>query len=1171
MGSVSAVYPARSGAHHAISPAPLRAWCGRVVGYRAGVSVPRKTTTAGRLARMGFADAERAERLLTRELGFDPDGPDAPVVEAFAAAADPDQALAALARMSPGGELRGALRGDPGLRARLAAVLGASAALGDHLARHPGHWRSLATRDALVPDRQGAPGTPADRQGAPGTPADRYGALRAPAPEEVRNALLTAVGAAPDDPEPVAAGGPAGPGPVTALRAAYREWLLPLAARDLTGTATLDDVAAELADLAAATLEAALAIARAQLPPGSVPCRLAVIAMGKCGASELNYASDVDVIFVGAPAAEGDSQSESAALATATRLAAGLIRACSQSTPEGSLFPVDPNLRPEGRNGPLVRTLASHCAYYQRWAKTWEFQALLKARPVAGDRALGRAYVEAVSPLVWQASQRDNFVEDVQAMRRRVVGTLPAAEAGRQLKLGPGGLRDIEFAVQLLQLVHGRADESLREAATLPALAALATGGYVGRRDAAELATAYRFLRSVEHLLQLRQLRRTHTLPEDPAVLRRLGRALRAARAGPAAWHPAAAGELGSPPGTPDGPAGITGDSGAPPYGARTRGSAVYPEVVPPGRAGVFPGSGASRGEGSGWDIDRGRGAGWGGERGGGLAGARRSAAPASGPQVLPPRQDPADELLAQWRRHATEVRRLHEKLFYRPLLSAVARLPGEAARLTPQEAGARLEALGYLDPAGALRHIEALTSGVSRRSAIQRTLLPLMLGWFADAAAPDAGLLAFRQVSDALGSTPWFLRLLRDDMTVAQHMARLLASSRFATDLLLRQPEMVAILAGDSELGPRTREALDAEAAAIIGRRADPEDAVSALRALRRRELLRTAVADLLGRLSAEETGEALTRVASVTIEAALRVAIRAAEGTHGPLPTRLCVAGMGRFGGHETGYGSDADVMFVHDPVTGADERQATDAAHGVAEELRALLARPAPDPPLIIDPGLRPEGRQGPLVRTLASYRAYYQRWSVPWEAQALLRAEPVAGDRRLGEEFTALADEFRYPEGGLPDSSVREIRRIKARMEAERMPRGTDPALHLKLGPGGLADVEWVVQLLQLRHAHAVPGLRTTQTMAGLAAAAEAGLVPSDDVAALAGAWRLAARIRDAVVLVRGRAADVIPARQSERAAVASILGYPPGSAQELVQDYRRAARRSRAVMERLFYG
>ena len=196
-----------------------------------------------------------------------------------------------------------------------------------------------------------------------------------------------------------------------------------------------------------------------------------------------------------------------------------------------------------------------------------------------------------------------------------------------------------------------------------------------------------------------------------------------------------------------------------------------------------------------------------------------------------------------------------------------------------------------------------------------------------------------------------------------------------------------------------------------------------------------------------------------------------------------------MGRFGGHESGYGSDADVMFVHDPLPGADEQEATSAAHAAAEELRALLARPGPEPPLLIDPGLRPEGRQGPLVRTLASYRAYYQRWSVPWESQALLRAEPVAGDSELGARFTALADEFRYPDGGIPEPSVLEIRRLKARMEAERMPRGVDPALHLKLGPGGLSDVEWVVQLLQLRHAHAVPELRTTRTLAGLDAAAQ----------------------------------------------------------------------------------
>jgi glutamate-ammonia-ligase adenylyltransferase len=1055
--------------------------------------MPRRTTVAAQLARMGFADPARAERL-AGGMGLHPDGDGAELLAAVAAAADPDQALAALDRLPRDAELDAALRSDPALCRRLTGVLGSSAALGDHLARHPDGWRLLAGGEPLAP----------------------------PTAAELRAALLTAVGADPAAAEPVAgqrgpgkpvAGkpGPGKPGPgragqsrpsqdpAIALRVAYRQRLLQLAARDLTGQSTLDEVAAELADLAAAGLEAALAIARSQLPPGAPPCRLAVIAMGKCGGRELNYASDVDVIFVAEPGEAGPSagggvpggdagavpaaERSAAALRTASQLAAAMIRVCSQSTAEGALFPVDPNLRPEGRDGPLVRTLASHLAYYQRWAKTWEFQALLKARPVAGDPRLGTSYLAALVPLVWQAAQRENFVEDVQAMRRRVVSTLPAREAGRELKLGPGGLRDIEFAVQLLQLVHGRTDETIRGPATLPALAALAAGGYVGREDAASLAAAYRFLRSVEHLLQLWQLRRTHTLPDDPAVLRRLGRTLRA-------------------------------------QAVTTAG--------PPG------------------------------------AGSRPPAARS------PSRADPAAELNAAWRRHSAEVRRLHEKLFYRPLLAAVARLPGDVARLTPEAARARLEALGYTDPAGALRHIEALTAGVSRRAAIQRTLLPVMLGWFADAAQPDAGLLAFRQVSDALGSSPWYLRLLRDDTTVARRMARVLSASRYATDLLLRQPEMVALFGEDAQLTPRPAAALRTEALTAVRRHPDPADAVAAVRGLRRRELLRTATADLLGLSGIEQTGEALTAVAGAAVSAALEVAIRTAE-ADGPLPTRLCVVAMGRFGGHETGYGSDADVMFVHDPVAGADEQEATRAAHTVAEDLRALLARPAPDPPLLIDPGLRPEGRQGPLVRTLASYRAYYQRWSVPWEAQALLRAEPVAGDRAIGTRFTVLADEFRYPAGGISEPSVREIRRIKARMEAERMPRGVEPALHLKLGPGGLADVEWVVQLLQLRHAHEIAGLRTTRTMAGLAAASAAGLVAAEESAALAAAWQLAARIRDAAVLVRGRPSDLLPTRQPELAGVASVLGYPPDAYQDLTQDYRRAARRARAVMEHLFYG
>jgi [glutamine synthetase] adenylyltransferase / [glutamine synthetase]-adenylyl-L-tyrosine phosphorylase len=1028
-----------------------------------------RTTLAGRLARLGFADAARAEHLLLTDLGgSDPDaagsepGAD-PLLTALAAAADPDLALTGLARVFGAADdapaLRQALRDEPEFRDRLTAVLGVSAGLADHLTRHPEDCELLR------------------------------GPVTRPGPGELREQMLQAVGANPRLAEPVASQGPGHGEPSAALAAAYRRRLLHLAARDMTAVISVEEVVEELADIAAAVLEAALAVARSELPPGSAPCRLAVVAMGKCGARELNYASDVDVIFVAEPvtgpagngggSASGD---ETAALATASRLAAGLIGVCARSTPEGSIFPVDPNLRPEGRQGPLVRTLASHRAYYERWAKTWEFQALLKARPVAGDMALGQAYADTFAPLVWQAARREHFVEDTQAMRRRVEQSLPARQAGRELKLGPGGLRDIEFAVQLLQLVHGRTDETLRVPATLPALAALAAGGYVGRADAEELAAAYRFLRRTEHLLQLHRLSRTHSLPEDPAVLRRLGRAMRSFDLPNGPWYP--------PPATMN-------------------------------------------------------------------------------------RSDPAVEFDAMWRRHARQVRRLHEKLFYRPLLDAVARLPSDAARLTPAEARARLEALGYVDPAGALRHIDALTTGVSRRAAIQRTLLPVLLGWFADAAEPDAGLLAFRQVSEALGESPWYLRLLRDETKAAERMARVLASSRYATGLLLRAPDAVAMFGDDSELAPRSPAALGSEMMAAAQRYDDDaEAAVSAIRSVRRRELLRIAAADVLGVTeSLDATGEALTSVTRATVRTALDVALRKVSAElRRPLPTRFAVIAMGRFGGHECGYGSDADVLFVHDPIPGQPERDASDAAQAVAAELRRLLALPVPDPALVVDADLRPDGRQGPLVRTLAAYRAYYRGRSAPWEAQALLRAEPAAGDAELGTSFTRMIAEFRYPLDGVDPAAVREIRRIKARVEAERIPRGADRALHVKLGPGGLSDVEWTIQLLQLQHAHAVPALRTTRTGAAMTAAVQDGLLSANDAAELMAAWQLAARIRNAIVLVRGRPGDTLPTRHGELTAVARLLGYPPGdAAQALEQDYRRAARRARTVMEPLFYG
>ncbi|MFE0963255.1 bifunctional [glutamine synthetase] adenylyltransferase/[glutamine synthetase]-adenylyl-L-tyrosine phosphorylase [Streptomyces fungicidicus] len=991
----------------------------------------RRSSTFTRLLRHGFTDPSAAEQLLDSE-GLAAVRSDPVLLDALGATADPDLALHGLVRLleaQQGGtarqELLDTLIAAKPLRDRLLGVLGASEALADHLARHPSDWQALVTYE----------------------PRDLH-----PGVEEFERGLAEAT-------DPVS------------LRIAYRRCLLSIAARDVCGTIQVDQTAAELADLATATLRAALALAGAEAPEDAAMCRLAVIAMGKCGGHELNYVSDVDVIFVGEAV---DGADEDKAVRAAGRLAAHMMRICSETTVEGSIWPVDANLRPEGRNGPLVRTLASHLAYYQRWAKTWEFQALLKARPVAGDLALGEEYVAALEPLVWGAAERENFVADVQKMRRRVVENIPAAEIDRQLKLGPGGLRDVEFAVQLLQLVHGRADGSLRSGTTLDALKALATGGYVGRTDAAQLDDAYRFLRTMEHRIQLYRLRRTHLVPEDEAGLRRLGRSL----------------------------------------GLRT---------------------------------------------------------------------DPVATLNREWRRHASVVRRLHEKLFYRPLLDAVAALaPGEA-RLSAEAARERMVALGYEDPAAALRHLEALASGVTRKAAIQRTLLPVLLGWFAESADPDAGLLNFRKVSDALGKTPWYLRLLRDEGAAAENLARVLSAGRLAPDLLMRAPEAVALLGdGDGGLRPRSRAHLEQEMLAAVRRADNAVQGVTAARGVRRRELFRTSAADIVGSYGTESqpaeadqgalvdlVGGAVSDLTAATLAGTLRAVVR--EGWGDTLPTRFAIIGMGRFGGHELGYGSDADVLFVHEPRDGVDEREAAEAAGKVVAEMRRLLQIPSADPPLLIDADLRPEGKSGPLVRTLKSYEAYYRRWSLVWERHALLRAEHVAGDEDLGRRFTELIDPLRYPADGLDEEAIREIRRLKARMESERLPRGADPKLHAKLGPGGLSDVEWTVQLLQLRHGAGEPGLRTTRTREALAAARAAGLISEEDTAVLDEAWVLASRVRNAVMLVRGRAGDTFPTVPRELSAVGRYLGYGPGHAGDMLDAYRRTARRARGVVEELFYG
>ncbi|MEP7332021.1 MAG: bifunctional [glutamine synthetase] adenylyltransferase/[glutamine synthetase]-adenylyl-L-tyrosine phosphorylase [Terracoccus sp.] len=998
--------------------------------------VSRTSSVEAALARVGFADVPRAAGLLDdRALASlrrqdEPTGLPEVVLSALGDSADPDQALLGLVRVMESlatqpdaaghgvTALRAALTDDAVSRSRVLGLLGASTAIVDHLVKHPADWLVAA-------------------------------AATRPSGEHVRADLVAAVG-------PGRGEVPA----LHALRVAYRRGLLRIAALDVTAPDPLTEMPAvgeALAELAEAALEAALAIAREEFGPGHEQCRLAIIGMGKTGGGELNYVSDVDVIFVAEPA---DGVDEELALRIGTTLAAATMRACSAPTPEGSLWPVDAALRPEGKQGPLVRTIASHRAYYERWAKTWEFQALLKAWVSAGDREIGLRYKAEIGPLVWEAAGRENFVEDVQAMRRRVESHVPPNEAARQLKLGPGGLRDVEFSVQLLQLVHGRADPKLRSATTLEALASLARGGYVGRDDAAALDRDYRHLRCLEHRIQLHRLRRTHLMPESPADLRRLGRLM----------------------------------------GHRTH---------------------------------------------------------------------PEQQVVADRQAIAREVRRIHERLFYRPLLAAAAKLTPQEVGLTPEAARARLLALGFRDPAGAMRHIEALTAGVSRRAAIQRTLLPVMLGWFADEADPDAGLLSFRRVSDELGSTHWYLKMLRDEGRAADRLAHGLARSRFAADLLVRSPESVSIFGDATGLVPRTREALVATMTSAVNRRETGAEAVAAVRAIRRHELVRIVMADVVGELDLPSVGAALSDLAAATIEVSLGAVVSQVERDEGvALGGEILVVAMGSFGGAEMGYASDADVMFVL--RSQGDEAAVATRATQVVQNLKKLLSGPGPDPALGIDADLRPEGKAGPLVRSLDSFRTYYDRWALTWEFQALLRARPIAGPADLAEQFAALIDPLRYPDGGLSREQTRDIRTLKARVEAERLPRGADPRKHLKLGLGGLTDVEWTVQLLQLKHAHNTPALRVVGTMAGLDALVTAGLLPAEDARALREAWLLGSLIRNASVLWRGRAVDSVPSDLRDLEGVSRLMGRTAGSGHQLEPLWRKVARRSRQATDFNFY-
>lgn len=806
-----------------------------------------------------------------------------------------------------------------------------------------------------------------------------------------------------------------------ALAAWKRLELLRIAASDLVGNASLEAVGGGLATLADDVLGAAWKLAGEP--------ELTVVAMGKLGGRELNYASDVDVVFAG----PGESE-------RGARRVMEVARTC---------FRVDADLRPEGRSGALVRTVESFSVYWQRWAEGWERQALIKARPAAGSEDIGRNFTAAAQDALWGrpfGAEELGRIRSVKARSEEEVRRRGLEE--REVKRGRGGIRDIELAVQLLQLVHGRQDTGLRSPTTLDALRELGSAGYVAASDARALSDAYRFLREVEHRLQLVEEAQTHALPAESEARATLAR-------------------------------------------------------------------------------------------------------------VMGYRDRPTSSALARFdedvTRHQVMVRFIHERLFFRPLLEVFGSRDwtgGGGPTLSPRAAEERLAAFGFGDSDRTRAAIGELTRGLTRRSRLMQQMLPLLLGWLSEGPDPDLGLLGLRTLATGQHRRERLLATFRDSPEAARRLCLLLSTSRLLLDPLEHNPELIPDLGDDEALARRGRADLLDRAGAALAWRAEPGARHEGLFRLSRTELLRIAARDLLVLDDVATTAQSLTDLAEAVVEAALASL---------EPKVAMAVIAVGRFGGVELSYASDLDVLLVFDAASAGDVAE----AERTATSLVRLVKGDTPSERLYaLDTALRPEGANGPLARSLEGYRTYWQRWAQVWERQSLVRARPVAGDRSVGARFMELAEPFVWS-SPLDDDGVRAVRRMKARVERERIPPGEDPQFHLKLGRGSLSDVEWTAQLLQLRY-----GVRSPGTMAALGSLVAGGHLDGSDAAVLGDAYRFCERTRNRLFLVQASAGDSLPRQADQLSRLARSLSTTPVGLRE---EYRRVTRRARRVMERLFYG
>lgn len=871
--------------------------------------------------------------------------------------------------------------------------------------------------------------------------------------------------------------------------------MLRIGFRDVLGLATLDETVSSLTRLAEVTTSLAVEHCRRLLvatdgdaiAPGGRPLQFVVLGMGKLGGRELNYSSDIDLVYL----YESDAVEEGSRPARPffTKLASAITKAIGDVTADGQVFRVDLRLRPEGVNGLPVNPVEVALDYYEGWGDTWERGALAKARPIAGDLELGERYLADLAPFLYRRHLDFHTVEDLRSMKDRIDAELALQRPGlRDVKVGRGGIRELEFVVQMLQLVHGGHVPSVRGASTRGAMDALEREGLLSAEEARDLRDAYLFLRNVEHAIQIEEKRQTQTLPQQAQGLRWLAR------------------RLG--------------------YGTGRRGASAEPDEV------------------SGFERD-----------------------------------------------FARHTRRVHE-LFVRflelrpeegprpaPSDPLTVALLGQIADGRCEEAAVLLDRLGIPGGVRAAENLARIYQGrlrgpasPQRRRAVE-ALAPSLLDAVARSSDPERALDGLVEFLIRTGAHTSYLALLGGSPKTMEILVSLFASSPYLAGHLVGHPELIDSLvrADAAAVEPTEEEFASSLSATMPEDPLDEESVLSALRRFRVTELLRIGLNDLAGALEADGVHRALTHLAEActreAVEAARRLVRTRVEGPWERV--RLTVIAMGKLGAREMSYGSDLDLIFVYDTGAPGYDGDAHVVATKWVQKLIALLSIRTGDGVVYeVDARLRPSGRSGPLVTSLERFLEYHREEAELWERQALIRARVLYGEGDAVEAIES-AMEDRVWGRGLDPREVDEIAGLRRRVETE-LSGEDDGRLNIKTGRGGIVDIEFLVQMLQLRHGHEHPEVRARATIEALAALGSVGALEASVAGELADHYRFLRRLEARLRLERDRPVEQLGNDAEAVAPLARRLGYTgERTGEELLEDYRERRERVRGIFEGAF--